>query len=124
MTFPKVVVDGTEYQIVVCPDFGLHESHQWNWYAKYPEAGEKWLYCPGVSAETTPHIGRSWSDGRHLEDACPCPQEPCGLVDRMKVVAECDQHPPQAAQTMRQRHEAKDCPGFRPDGRFNPNKEK
>lgn len=29
---------------------------------------------------TTLHVGRTWT-GHAIEDACPCPQEPCGLVD-------------------------------------------
>lgn len=57
------------------------------------------------------HIGRSWDGGGHIEAACPCPLEPCGLVDRGKVVNECDQHSPMACKTMRTGHRAEDCPG-------------
>ncbi|MYR43089.1 hypothetical protein [Streptomyces sp. SID5910] len=57
------------------------------------------------------HIGRSWGGGGHLEAACPCPLEPCGLVDRDKVVDECDQHSPMACKTMRTGHRPEDCPG-------------
>ncbi|MEU1037673.1 hypothetical protein [Streptomyces sp. NPDC005907] len=58
------------------------------------------------------HIGRSWDGGGHLEALCPCPLEPCGLVDRDKVSDECDQHPPSACKTMRSGHSAEDCPGI------------
>ncbi|MFA5053021.1 MAG: hypothetical protein WC565_03115 [Parcubacteria group bacterium] len=55
------------------------------------------------------HIGRSWS--RHdLEDACPCPQEACGLVAMSRIEPDCPQHAIQAAKTIRQSHDAKDCP--------------
>ncbi len=57
------------------------------------------------------HIGRSFGGGGHIEAACPCPLEPCGLVDRDKVSDECDQHPPTACKTMRSRHPADACPG-------------
>ena len=26
------------------------------------------------------HISRGWPGQTHIEDACPCPQEPCGMV--------------------------------------------
>jgi hypothetical protein len=54
------------------------------------------------------HIGRSWS-GSDLEDSCPCPKEPCGLVSRLRVVQECKQHPFKAAKSIRQSHSAEDC---------------
>lgn len=55
------------------------------------------------------HIGRSWV-GTTLEDACPCPKAPCGLVDSDNVSPECDQHPMSAAKTIRQSHTPEDCP--------------
>ncbi len=54
------------------------------------------------------HWGRSW-DGHPLEDACPCPKEPCGLVSRPDP--DCEQHAPRFAKTMRRGHKAEDCPG-------------
>lgn len=57
------------------------------------------------------HIGRSFGGGGHIEAACPCPLEPCGLVDQDKVADECDQHPPMACKTMRTGHRPEDCPG-------------
>ncbi|MGV9546834.1 hypothetical protein [Streptomyces ardesiacus] len=57
------------------------------------------------------HIGRSFDGGGHIEAACPCPLEPCGLVDRGKVSDKCDQHPPAACKTMRTGHPAESCPG-------------
>lgn len=58
----------------------------------------------------TPHIGRSFQ-GHPLEDACPCPQEPCGLVAMDKALPACDQHGFRKAKTLRQRHLAEQCPG-------------
>ncbi|PPS86437.1 hypothetical protein [Streptomyces sp. MH60] len=57
------------------------------------------------------HIGRSWGGGGHLEAACPCPLELCGLVDLDKVSDECDQHSPAAGKTTRTGHRSGDCPG-------------
>lgn len=57
------------------------------------------------------HIGRSFDGGGHLEANCPCPLEPCGLVNTDTVVDECTQHPPMACKTMRTGHAAEDCPG-------------
>jgi hypothetical protein len=59
------------------------------------------------------HIGRAWDD-TEIEDACPCPQEACGLVDPMRADPECDQHGPGTAKTMRQGHRSDQCPGSRP----------
>jgi len=56
------------------------------------------------------HIGRSWTS-RHLEDACPCPHAPCGLVVYDTVDPNCDQHHWSAAKSMRLGHSAADCPG-------------
>lgn len=64
-----------------------------------------------VSADATGwHVGRSWT-GHPLEDICPCPQEPCGLIDSAKASPDCDQHPWRRAKSMRQGHRAEDCPG-------------
>lgn len=54
------------------------------------------------------HIGRSWN-GHPLEDECPCPQEPCGLVAQDKVDPSCEQH--KLNQTIRQSHSVSACPG-------------
>jgi len=56
------------------------------------------------------HIGRSWK-GTKIEDDCPCPKAPCGLVDSDNISEECDQHPMWAAKTIRQGHRPEDCPG-------------
>jgi hypothetical protein len=58
------------------------------------------------------HIGRSW-DGTSLEDECPCPKAPCGLVSSDAVDPACDQHPSERRKTMRQIHTAAVCPGPR-----------
>lgn len=56
------------------------------------------------------HIGRSWV-GHPIEDECPCPQEPCGLIDYMKIDPKCPQHAITAGKTIRQTHWAEECPG-------------
>jgi hypothetical protein len=55
------------------------------------------------------HIGRSWED-HPLEDDCPCPKAPCGLVSTDSVVPECQHHPGVRAKTIRQSHLATSCP--------------
>lgn len=55
------------------------------------------------------HIGRTFS-GHRIEDACPCPQEPCGLVAQDRVVEGCTQHNVRYAKTIRQGHLANLCP--------------
>lgn len=42
-----------------------------------------------------------------FEDECPCPQEPCGLVDLDKASPDCDQHT--GWHTMRQVHSQDEC---------------
>ena len=54
------------------------------------------------------HIGRSWK-GHEIEDDCPCPKEPCGLVSLAKVDPDCPQHSIAAGKTMRQSHPASSC---------------
>lgn len=54
------------------------------------------------------HIGRSWN-GHTLEDACPCPQEKCGLVAYKNISQECTQHPFTASKTIRQTHTTEMC---------------
>lgn len=54
------------------------------------------------------HSGRGWV-GTDIEDACPCPQEPCGLVDFSKASPDCVQH--RMTKTVRQGHPADQCPG-------------
>lgn len=44
-----------------------------------------------------------------MEDECPCPQEPCGLIDVKRVVASCPQHPSSRSQTIRNSHERGDA---------------
>lgn len=53
------------------------------------------------------HIGRSFS-GTHIEDECPCPKAPCGLVIAGKQDPSCLQH--RVNKTIRQGHTAEDCP--------------
>lgn len=55
------------------------------------------------------HIGRSWQ-GTRLEDACPCPKAPCGLVIAEEAVDECAEHPWHRLKTMRQGHADDRCP--------------
>lgn len=60
------------------------------------------------------HIGRSFPGGNWVEESCPCPQEPCGLIDQDKVDPRCTQHTWSAAKTIRQMHYLEDCPHFVP----------
>lgn len=55
------------------------------------------------------HIGRHWH-GHDIENACPCPKAPCGLVVEGTAVPECTQHPAARSQTIRQSHLATACP--------------
>lgn len=69
------------------------------------------------------HVGRSW-EGTAIEDACPCPKAPCGLVDTSALpLPTCEQHNPvhaAAAKTMRQIHAAEMCPGSRAEPESRP----
>jgi hypothetical protein len=58
------------------------------------------------------HIGRAWS-GTEIENTCPCPKAPCGLVIQGQADPDCTQHPIARAKTIRQSHRAEDCPGPR-----------
>jgi hypothetical protein len=58
------------------------------------------------------HIGRSFT-GTMMEDACPCGKASCGLVDSTLIDAECIQHPWKEGRTIRQMHNAKDCPAVK-----------
>jgi len=60
------------------------------------------------AAHAEVHIGRSWT-GTRLEDDCPCPKAPCGLVIRDQVDPNCAQHALTACKTIRQIHSAEDC---------------
>lgn len=66
----------------------------------------------GQAASGGSHIGRSWH-GHGIEDECPCPKAPCGLVVQDTVVEACDQHPWSACRTIRQSHRADECPAPR-----------
>ena len=63
------------------------------------------------------HIGRHWPahyradrSAPTMEDECPCPVEPCGLVDDTRRDPNCPQHG-DLTKTMRSMHRAEDCPG-------------
>lgn len=60
----------------------------------------------------TMHIGRSWS-GHPLEDDCPCPKAPCGLVDMDRTDPTCPEHPAERCKSIRQSHPASACPAVR-----------
>lgn len=60
------------------------------------------------------HIGRSFSS-THLEDGCPCPKAPCGLVPRDQAHPDCEHHGPNAVKTIRRSHRPDACPGPRSD---------
>ena len=55
------------------------------------------------------HAGRGWS-GTAIEDECPCPKAPCGLVDLDNISEECTEHPFSRTKTLRQGHPAWQCP--------------
>jgi hypothetical protein len=55
------------------------------------------------------HIGRSWTT-HEIEDGCPCPKAPCGLVVQDTVDPRCSEHPWVAAKSIRQSHPADRCP--------------
>lgn len=55
------------------------------------------------------HIGRAWT-GHAAEDACPCPQAPCGLAIMGAGPGDCPEHGWVKAKSMRQIHDASDCP--------------
>jgi hypothetical protein len=57
------------------------------------------------------HIGRSWT-GHPLENECPCPKEPCGLIQLDRVVDTCSQHHWSRSKTIRQSHPADLCPAL------------
>jgi hypothetical protein len=58
----------------------------------------------------TKHIGRSWT-GHDIEDTCPCPKAPCGLVPVDQASPDCGEHHWSAAKSIRQGHPADRCPG-------------
>lgn len=58
---------------------------------------------------TSYHVGRSWN-GNQIERECPCPLEPCGLVNLSHPAPNCTEHTFRAGKTMRQGHPAADCP--------------
>jgi hypothetical protein len=54
------------------------------------------------------HVARAWV-GTDIEDACPCPQAPCGHVTLSTVDPGCPEHGMSAAKTIRSSHPAKGC---------------
>lgn len=56
------------------------------------------------------HVGRAFT-GTGIEDTCPCPKAPCGLVIDEQAEPACAEHG--GSQTMRQGHSADQCPGAR-----------
>jgi hypothetical protein len=69
----------------------------------------------------TMHVGRHWPGsykqgqrgtraGQTIEDECPCPTEPCGLVARDKIDPECPQHGLTREKTIRSSHRSAECP--------------
>ena len=56
------------------------------------------------------HVGRSWNDN-FLERDCPCDKGPCGLVVWSGIRKDCDQHALRFSRTLRQVHNADECPG-------------
>lgn len=54
------------------------------------------------------HWGRAFH-GHQIEDECPCPQQPCGLVEVTSADPDCAQHGARFARTSRQGHRATEC---------------
>lgn len=63
-----------------------------------------------MSGFTDLHISRTFT-GHSVEDACPCPQAPCGLVIVAAIVHTCPQHGKIGRGTILAMHEGEDCPG-------------
>jgi hypothetical protein len=57
------------------------------------------------------HVGQAWS-GTEIEDACPCPKAPCGLIDVADTSAKCHEHPIKWGKSIRQGHEPGECPAI------------
>lgn len=55
------------------------------------------------------HIGRSYV-GNAIEQDCPCVLAPCGLVEADAVTPQCLQHHVTGFKTIRQMHDADNCP--------------
>jgi len=55
------------------------------------------------------HVGRAWT-GTRIEDECPCPKAPCGLVDTSQTDPACEHHPVVRGKSIRQGHPADECP--------------
>lgn len=88
-------------QMAVAWERGRNERRSRNPYEATEETTHDW---------DDSHVGRAWS-GTDIEDACPCPQEPCGLVRMGTADPSCEQHQP--IQTVRQVHAGSKCPGER-----------
>lgn len=53
------------------------------------------------------HFGREWTT-HSIEDRCPCEKAACGLVSQPSD--DCEQHSFAACKTIRQAHDAEECP--------------
>jgi hypothetical protein len=62
-----------------------------------------------MPAHTGNHVGRSWTT-HQIEDGCPCPKAPCGLVVQDAATEACGEHHWSAAKSIRQSHPADRCP--------------
>lgn len=56
------------------------------------------------------HCARAWT-GTAIEQSCPCPKEPCGLVDPGRAHPDCLHHPLKRGKSFRQIHSEDHCPG-------------
>lgn len=78
-------------------------------------AGNRGGHLHHITSEENPvtntaHVGRSWN-GHTIEDHCPCPQAPCGLVPADQAREDCQHHHWAVGKSLRQGHPAADCPG-------------
>lgn len=62
------------------------------------------------------HFGRSFGGAGHLEESCPCPKAPCGLVVYNEWSPNCGQHPPERGKTIRTSHPPEECSCLTEDG--------
>jgi hypothetical protein len=58
------------------------------------------------------HYGRSFPPNHFIEDNCPCPKAPCGLVIPSES---CPEHAVAAMKTIRQAHAESSCPALASD---------
>lgn len=59
--------------------------------------------------ETNMHVGNVPAPEHFLEDKCPCPQSPCGLIAFNDINEDCPYHSETAGKRVKQAHLPEDC---------------